>query len=261
MMSYSWPFAVVSVMVLMLYISRRMTRLAPETAALSAGHSDESEEHAEGESTDREKYFEQRARDYARFLASIADASARRLEDVRLPLHILLENRFGELNENQEEMLGAARAAAEAVDADLLSLREIAALDLGERTLRQDRMKLSELIDALRPLLMAAASQRAVALEFDITPLLPAITGDRALLQDALVTVLRESVLSASLNARVRVSVEREGPSIAFLVSGGGSPVSTVRLAVAIRVVQAHAGSVIRSTTDLRIQLPATGVR
>ncbi|MBC7674375.1 MAG: hypothetical protein H7247_18300 [Polaromonas sp.] len=255
------------------YVARRLERLAGGSVQ-AVGPSDEIDEIervvdrlssavelAEGKSADREKHFEQRARDYARLLASIADASAKRLEDVRLPLHILLENHFGDLNENQEEMLGAARTAAEAVDADMLSLREIAALDLGERSLRDDRMKPSEMIDAVRPLLLAAASSAGVALEFDVTPLLPAITGDRALLQDALVTVLRESVLSARLDARLRLGVDREGSLISFLLSGGGVPVITVRLAAAVRVVQAHAGSVIRSAEDLRIQLPATGGR
>lgn len=255
-------------------VARRLERIAGGSAGQAAGPSDEIDEIervvdrlssavelAEGKSADREKHFEQRARDYARLLASIADASAKRLEDVRLPLHILLENHFGELNENQEEMLGAARTAAEAVDADMLSLREIAALDLGERSLREDRMKPSEMIDAVRPLLLAAASSAGVALEFDVTPLLPAITGDRALLQDALVTVLRASVLSARLDARLRLGVDREGSLISFLLSGGGVPMITVRLAAAVRVVQAHAGSVIRSAEDLRIQLPATGGR
>lgn len=256
------------------YVARRLERITGGSASMGAGTSDEIDEIervvdrlssaveiAEGKSADRETHFEQRARDYARLLSSIADASTRRLEDVRLPLHILLENHFGELNENQEEMLGAARTAAEAVDADMLSLAQIAALDLGERALRQDRMKPSEMIDAVRPLLVAASSSAGVALEFNVTPLLPAITGDRSLLQDALVTVLRESVLAAGPEARVRLGVDRDGPVISFVMSGAGVPAITVRLAAAVRVVQAHAGSVIRSAESLRIQLPATGGR
>ncbi len=211
---------------------------------------------AEGKSADREKLFEQRAQDYARLLASIADASTKRLEEVRLPLHILLENRFGDLNENQEEMLGAARVAAEAADADMLSLRRIAQLDLGERPLREDRMKPSDIIDALRPMLLAAAEAVGVTLEIDVAPLLPSIIGDRAMLQDALVTILRETVASASRDSLVRIQLDREGSTIRFVVHGDGTAPATVRLAAAVRVVQVHGGSVERSTTHVRIDLP-----
>ena len=38
------------------------------------------------------------------------------LREIGLPLHILLENRFGELNENQAEMIEAARMSREILD-------------------------------------------------------------------------------------------------------------------------------------------------
>jgi signal transduction histidine kinase len=216
---------------------------------------------AEVKSADREKLFEQRAQDYARLLSTIADASTKRLEEVRLPLHILLENKFGDLNENQEEMLGAARNAAEAADADMLSLRQIAELDLGQRPLRQDRMKPSDIVDALRPMLIAAAEGAGVTLELDVAPLLPAIIGDRALLQDALVTVLRETVASASPDSQVRMELDRDGSMIRISVHGDGVSPATVRWAAAIRVIQAHGGSVERNDGGLRVQLPVEGVR
>ncbi|MEO8333707.1 MAG: hypothetical protein ABI664_01955 [bacterium] len=211
---------------------------------------------AEGKSADREKVFEQRAQDYARLLASIADASTKRLEEVRLPLHILLENRFGDLNENQEEMLGAARVAAEAADADMLSLRQIAELDLGERILRRDRMKPSDIIDAVRPLLMAAAASAGATLEIDIAPLLPAIAGDRAMLQDAVVTILRGALAATDRDSRARIDVDREGAVVRIFANGIGPAPPTVRSAAAVRVVQAHGGAVERTDTELKIDLP-----
>jgi signal transduction histidine kinase len=214
---------------------------------------------AEASKADRERLFEQRAHDYARLLATVADASARQLEEVRLPLHILLENRFGELNENQEEMLGAARSAAEAVDADMLSLRQIAELDLGERPLRQDRIKPSELVEALRPLLAAAAESNGTTLEMEVAPLLPAVTGDRALLQDALATLMRGALASATGGSRVRIQVDRDGQVIRFAVLGGGTPPLSVRWAAAGRVVDAHRGALERRQDGLWISLPVAG--
>lgn len=210
---------------------------------------------AEASRADRERAFEQRAHDYARLLASVADASAHRLEEVRLPLHILLDNKFGELNENQEEMLGAARTAAEAADADMVSLGQIAELDLGTRPLRQDRVKPAELIDAMRPMLLSAAESVGATLELDVAPLLPAIVADRARLQDALVTLLRGAIERAAPDSRTHVQVEREGRIIRFLVTGGGEAPVTVRWAAAARVVQAHGGSVTRRQDGVAIEL------
>jgi signal transduction histidine kinase len=210
---------------------------------------------AEASQVDRERLFEQRARDYARLLASVAEAAAHRLEEVRLPLHILLENHFGELNENQEEMLGAARTAAEAADSDMVSLRQIAELDLGTRPLRKDRIKPSELIEAMRPMLLAAAESAGVTLELDIAPLLPAVIADRARLQEALVTLLRGAIESASRESRLRLQADRNGRTIRFVLSGGGVAPMSVRWAAAARVVQAHAGSVDRGADGLVIEL------
>jgi signal transduction histidine kinase len=218
-------------------------------------------ESAEANQADRERAFEQRARDYARLLASVAESSGRRLEEVRLPLHILLDNHFGDLNENQEEMLGAARTAAEAADADMVSLGQIAELDLGTRQLRQDRVKPSELIEAIRPMLLAAAESVGATLELDAAPLLPAVVGDRARLQDALVTLLRGGIGRAAPESRMRVHVDREGSAIRFILTGGGDAPMSVRWAAAARVVQAHGGRVDRRDDGLAIALPAAAQR
>ena len=187
-------------------------------------------------------------------LASIADASIKRLEEVRLPLHILLENRFGDLNENQEEILGAARTAAEAADADMLNLRQIAELDLGERPLRSDRMKPSDLIDALRPLLLSAAENAGATLEIDLAPVLPAIVGDRALLQDALVTALRGAIMSTNRESRVSIAVDRDGPLIRIVAKGAGSAPATVRSAAAVRVIPLAVRSRVHRSFDRRFR-------
>jgi signal transduction histidine kinase len=200
--------------------------------------------------------FERRASEYARLLVAVADASARELEEVRLPLHILLENRFGELNENQEEMLGAARTAAETLDADIVSVRQIAELDLGEHPLRNDRLKAIDLIDAIRPMLIASAESAGVTIELDIAPLLPAIRGDRARLQDALVTLIRAVILAAASESRIRVGVGQESRSIVATISGGGAPRRSIRWAVGVRVVQAHGGVVEERDDALVIRLP-----
>jgi K+-sensing histidine kinase KdpD len=205
--------------------------------------------------------IDQRVRDYARLLLSIADAASARLEEIRLPLHILLENRFGELNENQEEMLGAARAAAEAADADMVSLRQLAELELGVQSLRRDRIKPSELIESLRPMLLAAAAAHRVTLELEVAPLLPVLTGDRARLQEALATLLRGMGGTAPGERRVRIVVDRDEETIRVAIAGTTAEPASVRWMAAMRMIQAHGGAVAWHADDLSIELPVDGTR
>ncbi|MHB8838348.1 MAG: hypothetical protein ACYC7F_05285, partial [Gemmatimonadaceae bacterium] len=53
-----------------------------------------------------------RLREQSTLLAALVRDTLSRLDDVRLPLHILLEAKFGELNPNQEELLRDARGAS-----------------------------------------------------------------------------------------------------------------------------------------------------
>jgi signal transduction histidine kinase len=96
--------------------------------------------------------------EYAALLAGLAKGAMSRLDEVRLPLHILLENRFGDLNENQEEMLGAARAAVEEAQAEFERLREIAELDQGTLQLRRDAVRMGDVVTTLLPALRAEAT-------------------------------------------------------------------------------------------------------
>ena len=49
--------------------------------------------------------------EYATLLAEAATSASKQLAEARLSLHVLQDNHFGELNDNQEEMIGAAREA------------------------------------------------------------------------------------------------------------------------------------------------------
>lgn len=77
-------------------------------------------------------------REHAALIARTAAELAARLDDVRLPLHILLSDHFGELNENQEEMLGAAQAAATEAAAVIARLRALIAGDPGDGVAPRD---------------------------------------------------------------------------------------------------------------------------
>jgi hypothetical protein len=212
---------------------------------------------AELTSMERESAADRRAREYATMLATIATDSAKRLEDVRLPLHILLENHFGDLNENQEEMLGAARTAAEAVDADLIAVRQIAELDLGTRELRRDRLLPADLVRSLVPTLQAIAEQRHATLAVDIEPLVPAIRGDQPQIQDALAAVIGGTIRAAGPGAEMQLRVARDDGTVRIELRGAGKAAPDLRWVLASRILSASGGSVTNVEDSLMITFPS----
>ncbi|HEY4307544.1 MAG TPA: hypothetical protein VGM82_23925 [Gemmatimonadaceae bacterium] len=209
---------------------------------------------AETGKAEKEREALERARDYAALMASVAEDVTKRIEEIRLPLHILLENHFGELNENQEEMLGSARGAADVADAEVIAMQQLADLDRGARALRRDRILPVDMVKALVPTLQAQAEKQQRLLHVDLEPLIPAIWADQPQLQEALSTILRETIAHAeSREITLRLTKAKTGCDLR--VTGGGPIPRNVRTALAIRLVGMMGGRVDRAENELRIAL------
>jgi hypothetical protein len=204
----------------------------------------------------RERAADERVREYAALLAETSAAVARQLEEVRLPLHILLDSHFGDLNENQEEMIGAARAAADAADLELGRLREIADIDRGALSLRRDLIRPGELIESLLPTLRAEAQREGVRISTDVAPALPRIAGDRGRLQEALSLLLSERIRLAPAGNDVRISVEADHSQLRIAIDHSASPRVSAEEGLARRLVAAHQGTVREQTGRTTITLP-----
>lgn len=228
---------------------------------------------------------DQRVREYAELIDEAATAVVRQLDEVRIPLHILLESHFGDLNENQEEMLAAARTAADDVHTRLDRLRAIADVDRGALRLRPERVRVGDIIRVLLPGLQAAATQAGVSIESDISPLQPAAMADRAWLSEALSLLANDAVLRTPPGEKVRVAsvepgasgypqessgavgpptsaaetaIDREGDGsrVQLMISHGAAPGRPIDIALADRLIAAQGGRVEHDPLRTRITLP-----
>lgn len=195
-------------------------------------------------------------REYAQLLSTSAGEASRQLDEIRLPLHILLENRFGDLNENQEEMLGAARQAAEVAGAELERMREIADVDLGTLTLRRDPLKPGDMLGMLVPALKAEGEARDVRVVVDIAPALPAILADRARLQEALSLVLNEALSATPGGGELRVIAALDGKDVRVDAVHGDGTMRLPRTALAARLIRALGGSVDAQAGTTTVRFP-----
>lgn len=201
-----------------------------------------------------------RAIEYATLLAEAVTSASRKLEEARLSLHVLLESHFGELNDNQEEMIGAAREATEAAEAELNHLRQIADIDRGALTVRRDLVKPGDLINSLLPVLNAQATKQGVRLLPELEPALPRVVGDRGKLQDAIGLILKDAVRYAVPGTSVSIHAASEPSNVTIIVNHGSPHSYTGDIALADRLIAAQGGSVVHQPEGTTISLVRAGV-
>lgn len=187
---------------------------------------------------------EQRNREQAQMLSAVSATALQRLDEVRLPIHILLENHFGDLNENQEEMLGAARVAAESVEDELAAMGELAGLELGTITLRRDRVFPADLLNAILPTLRAHASAKHIDLQSEIAPLIPAYHVDAARLQRAMLVLLVDCIDATNGGAQASLALSGDRSAIAITLTPAAQSAPTARTLLARRVIEATGGEI-----------------
>jgi signal transduction histidine kinase len=203
-----------------------------------------------------ERIASARVSEYANLLAEASAAVARRLDDVRLPLHILLENKFGDLNENQEEMLAAARSAAEEADAELQRLREIAQIDRGALALRRDSIRIGDVIRSLLPTLRVRAESEGVKLEVNIGPALPRVLGDPTRLREALSLLIGHRVERTPPGDTVNIAAEHNRTRILVTITHAPLAALGAEELLARRLIEAHGGQIETAGGHTEITLP-----
>jgi signal transduction histidine kinase len=215
---------------------------------------------AESRRSRAEEAAQLRIREHGELLAQVATTVSKSLDEIRLPLYILLENRFGDLNENQEEMLESARSAAEHANTDADRLAEIGALDRGAFSLRSDRIHIADILQSLRPTVDSEGAKVGVQVEVDVAPALPPVAGDRGRLQEALALVLADCVRRTPHGGAVKIEVGAKGAGLSIVVQHGAPPALDVASALARRVLEAHGATFEASMGRISIFLPVARV-
>ncbi len=209
------------------YVARRIDALVRRDGTVESGGADEldfiertmAEAQRSGES--RGQAAEALVREYAGLLADTAAAVGRRLDEVRLPLHILLASPFGALNENQEEMISAAQAAADAAGEELRFVARIVELDAGQVEFRPQAIRPRDL---LAPVLAAASPrirQAGGTLETDLSPALPHVHVDPRHTREALSLLLDRLAARVGPGSHVRLGAEAGEGAVRLFIEDG----------------------------------------
>lgn len=252
------------------YVASRVTRLAAPVQVARDDELDAIEQEvdrlrsavagAEAAQAGAQQRADASVQEYGALVADAATAAARQLDEIRMPLHILLENRFGDLNDNQEEMLAAARTAADDAQASLERLRQVADVDRGMLRLRVERVRLTDLVAALLPGLAAEAARESVAVSSDLSPWLACAMGDRARLGQAVALLATDAVRRTAAGGAVHITAGEPDPpesDTSGIRAGGRTPAAPAedapnRAAPMVRLVITH-GTLPGRMTDIAL--------
>jgi signal transduction histidine kinase len=160
-----------------------------------------------------------RLREEATMLAAVVHDTMAQLDEVRLPLHILLETRFGDLNENQEELLRDARNATDLMDRALRRLAQVADADRGALTPQRELVQVNDVVRAILPLARAAAERQKARVETSLEPGLPRVMADRARLAEALTLLAVEAATSAGPDNPLAIGTARDAGGVSITLT------------------------------------------
>ena len=181
-----------------------------------------------------------------------------RMSEVQLPLHILLDSPFGELNENQEEMLQSAREAAEAADVRLRQVRKFLELERGAVKMQARGVGLAEFLRPALAIVEAHARKRAITVRSAVSPSAPRVLVDPAHAQEAVTLALGEAVERAAAGAEIDVEArESEQGTVVIRVTGVTVDRTALPVRLAERLIAELGGSFANGTQELTIGLPA----
>jgi len=215
-----------------------------------------------------------RLHDEATMLAAVVSDAIAQLDQVRLPLQILLASPFGELNENQEELLRDARAAADAIDVALRRLGQVADIDRDALPIQRELVQVNDVVRAVLPVARAGAERRGARTETSLEPALPRVIADRARLAEALALFLTDSVAHADAATALRISTARAGSQAVIRIApttsqshdgseddGDGETLDASPLILATRLIAAQGGDVAVDGASLTVRVGNRGER
>jgi signal transduction histidine kinase len=214
---------------------------------------------ARADQTERERAAERRTAEWSALVEEVVAQVADGVHEVQLPLHILLESPFGALNENQEEMLAAARGAAEAADVKLRQARKLIELEHGTVAMHPRPIGLAELLRPALAIAEARAAKRGVTLRAVLSPATPRALADPMYAQEAVTIALADAVERTPAAGDLHVETAELDPTTLRVRVTGAEYATPPSLAMRLaeRLVHAQGGALRLGAAEMTIDLPA----
>lgn len=203
-------------------------------------------------------------RSHDALLEQVAATVSTQLEEARMALHILQTSPFGELNENQEELVSAARHASEVADRDLRRFRRLVSLSTSQREATRESIPVPVLLEP--PLAAANATAHEHSISVSVTAqrdLAPAFV-ERVATQEALTLMLTAVIETLANGSEVRIVVHELPGDLVLRIEPGvrhlHTPSLPMMLASALLEAQSTRVSITESAVLVHLPMPPARV-
>lgn len=201
--------------------------------------------------------LEARLHEQAIMLAATLRGVTAQVDEVRLPLHILLDARFGDLNENQEELLVSARTAADSIDGAIRRLGIVADADRDALTVRPEPVEPNEVVRAVLPMVRASAERRGATVDTALEPALPRVWANRAALAESVALIATLAAEQTTSAGALSISTISAPNTCAIRISPIDKCLLDEPLVIAAqRMLHAQRATVRLSDNHIDIELP-----
>ncbi len=177
---------------------------------------------------------------YSSTIADAIGSAERALMDASMPIHILLTTKFGELNDNQEEMVGAAAGALNRIAQELAVLKALVCAAQAGPTTQRRPARIGDVLRALEPELRDLAARVGASLKLSVEPGLPHAWGDDRQLRDGIRLALIDDIRFATPGTIVEISVTATPSEILVSALTGAQRSASGTLMLAERILAAQ---------------------
>lgn len=144
------------------------------------------------------------------------------LTSIRMAIHLLLEEKIGNLNEKQADLLVSARDESERLFAILEDLLDISRIEAGNIRMNLTAVSPYELVEETVESFRREAQDKGIMLEVDLPRDLPEVTADPARISHVLGNLLSNAVKYTPVGGKVRVSAKPAKGKVNFYVADNG---------------------------------------
>ncbi len=200
-------------------------------------------------------------------LSTVSHELKTRLTSVRMAVHLLMDEKVGDLNGRQAELLMAAREDAEHLHRIIEGLMDIGRIRSGNLKMEMRNVRAEELVLHSVEGIGHGFQEKGLHLETEVPPDLPDVQADPARVHLILGNLLSNALKYTNAGGNVKVTAEADGDFVRFHVADTGSGIPTadlpkvferfyrgahdketggagLGLAIAKEVVEAHGGTI-----------------
>jgi PAS domain S-box-containing protein len=170
--------------------------------------------------------FQKRDTAKTNLLATVSHELKTPLSSINLSLKMLDDNRVGELNHEQKELVGALRNQSNRLSRVIKDLLEFSQIETGNIKLNMGILNPTDILELSVTALMMSISEKKIDLVVDLDENLPKVFGDIEKSVFVYVNLLNNAIRYSPVGSSITLSIKADRKHVRFYVKDSGPGIS-----------------------------------